>query len=127
MISSSLIIPISSLITIILQYVWYCISLALHRGHRITRIKKPLWWWLKGRSQTHTLSSCGQYRYKITNKCIEEVVGFIDAFYIYPNNISASQCHHQGFVVTSEATQAISVLWMYMDCDPSSVVGCWGM
>jgi hypothetical protein len=39
-----------------------------------------------------------------------------------PQHVSASHCHHQGVVVTSEATQAISVLWMYMDYDPSSVV-----
>jgi hypothetical protein len=30
-----------------------------------------------------------------------------------PQHVSASHCHHQGVVVTSEATQAISVLWLY--------------
>jgi hypothetical protein len=34
-----------------------------------------------------------------------------------PQHVSASHCHHQRVVVTSEATQAISVLWMYMDYD----------
>jgi hypothetical protein len=31
----------------------------------------------------------------------------------------------RGVVVTSEATQAISILWMYMDYDPSSGHICW--
>jgi hypothetical protein len=44
-----------------------------------------------------------------------------------PQHVSASHCHHQGVIVTSEATQAISVLWMYMDYDSSSVVSCQGM
>jgi hypothetical protein len=30
-----------------------------------------------------------------------------------PQHVSTSHCHHQGVVVTSEASQAISVLWMY--------------
>jgi hypothetical protein len=33
----------------------------------------------------------------------------------------------KGVIVTLEATQAISVLWMYMDYDSSSVVSCRGM
>jgi hypothetical protein len=36
-------------------------------------------------------------------------------------------CHHQGVVVTSEATQVMSVLLMYMDYDLSSVVSWRGM
>jgi hypothetical protein len=41
-----------------------------------------------------------------------------------PQHVSASHCHHQGIVVTSEATQVMSVLWMYMDYNLSSVVSC---
>jgi hypothetical protein len=44
-----------------------------------------------------------------------------------PHHVSASRCNHQGVVVTSEATQAISVLWMDIDYDPSIVVSCRGM
>jgi hypothetical protein len=44
-----------------------------------------------------------------------------------PQHVSASHCYHQGVVVTSEATQAISVLWMYMDYDQSRLVSCRGM
>jgi hypothetical protein len=43
-----------------------------------------------------------------------------------PQQISSSHCHHQVVIVTSEATQEISVLWMYMDYDPISVVSCRG-
>jgi hypothetical protein len=39
---------------------------------------------------------------------------------------SASGCHHQGVVVISETTQATSVLWMYMNYEPPSVVSCRG-
>jgi hypothetical protein len=38
-----------------------------------------------------------------------------------PQHVLASHCHHQRVVVTSQASQAISVLWMDMDYDPSSV------
>jgi hypothetical protein len=34
---------------------------------------------------TYTKQTHGTNRYKITNKCVEVVVGFIDAFWIYPN------------------------------------------
>jgi hypothetical protein len=44
-----------------------------------------------------------------------------------PQHVSASHCRHQGVVVTSEATQAISVMWMCMDYDPSRVVSFRGM
>jgi hypothetical protein len=44
-----------------------------------------------------------------------------------PQHVSANHCHHQEVVVSSEATQAISVLCMYMDYDSSSVVSCRGM
>jgi hypothetical protein len=53
------------------------------------------------------------YRYKITNKCVVVVVGFIAAFLDLPQQVSASYCHHQGAVVTSEATQAILLDLMY--------------
>jgi hypothetical protein len=29
--------------------------------------------------------------------------------------VSASHCHHQGVVVTSEPTQVVSVLWMSLE------------
>jgi hypothetical protein len=63
----------------------------------------------------------------VANKFVEEVVGFIDAFKILPQHVSFSQCHHQGAVFTSEAAQAISVLWMNMDYNLSGVAGCRGM
>jgi hypothetical protein len=62
-----------------------------------------------------------QYRCEITNRCVEAVVWFIDAFQISPQHVSASHCHHQWVVFTSEATQPISVLWMYVDHSLSSV------
>jgi hypothetical protein len=52
---------------------------------------------------------------------------FIDAFQILPKHDSASHCHHQGVTVTSEATQAISVLWMYVDYSLISMASCRGM
>jgi hypothetical protein len=66
-------------------------------------------------------------RCKITNRCVEIVVVFIDAFLDFPQHVSANNCHHQGGRSALEATQARSVLWMYMDYDSSSVVSCWGM
>jgi hypothetical protein len=45
----------------------------------------------------------------------------------FARHVSARHCHHLGVVVTSEATKAISVLWMYMDYDSSIVVSCRGM
>jgi hypothetical protein len=53
------------------------------------------------------------YRYKVTNKCVKIIVWFISAFQILPQHVSAIHCHHQEVVFTSEATQTISVLWMY--------------
>jgi hypothetical protein len=43
-------------------------------------------------------------RCKITNKCVEIVVGFIDAFLDFPQHVSASNCHHQG---------GRSVVWLH--------------
>jgi hypothetical protein len=45
-------------------------------------------------------------------------------FLDFPQHVSASNCHHQGGRSALEATQARSVLWMYMDYDSSSVVSC---
>ena len=53
-----------------------------------------------------------KYRYKTTNKCVEEVAGFINAFLDLPH-VFASHCNHQGVVVTSEATQAICIVDVY--------------
>jgi hypothetical protein len=50
--------------------------------------------------------------------------GFINMFQILPRHVSASGCHFQGVVGALEATQAVSVLWAYTDCDPSSVASC---
>jgi hypothetical protein len=66
-------------------------------------------------------------RWKITNKCVEIVLGFIDAFLDFPQHVSASSCHHQGGRSALEATKARSVMWMYVDYDSSSVVSCRGM
>jgi hypothetical protein len=52
-------------------------------------------------------------RSKITNKCVEIAVGFIDAFLDFPHHVSASNCHHQGGRSALEATQARSVLWLH--------------
>jgi hypothetical protein len=54
----------------------------------------------------------------MTNKCVKELVGFIDLFQIYPNIFRASGCHLQGVVGALEATQVISVLWANTDYDP---------
>jgi hypothetical protein len=35
---------------------------------------------------------------------------FINAFLDLPQNVSASHCHHQGVVVSSEATQAVCIV-----------------
>jgi hypothetical protein len=48
------------------------------------------------------------FRSKITNKCVEIVVGFIDAFLDFPQHVSASNCHHQRGRSALEATQARS-------------------
>jgi hypothetical protein len=41
-------------------------------------------------------------------------------FLDFPQHVSASNCHHQGGRSDLEATQARSVLWMYMDYDSST-------
>jgi hypothetical protein len=43
-----------------------------------------------------------------------------------PQHVSASGCYVQAVVGPLEATQAVSVLWAYMDYDPSSVASCCG-
>jgi hypothetical protein len=48
-------------------------------------------------------------------------------FLDFLQHVSASNCHHQGVRSALEATQARSVLWMYMDYDSSSVVSCRGI
>jgi hypothetical protein len=68
-----------------------------------------------------------QYRSKMTNKCVEIVVGFIDTFLDFSQHVSASDCHHQEGRSALEATQVRSVLWMCMDYDSSGVVSCPGM
>jgi hypothetical protein len=35
---------------------------------------------------------------------------FINAFLDLPQHVSASHCHHQGVVVSSEATQAVCIV-----------------
>jgi hypothetical protein len=52
-------------------------------------------------------------RYEVTNKCVEVVVQFTDAFQILPQHVSAIYCHHQGVVFTSESTPAICVVDVY--------------
>jgi hypothetical protein len=37
---------------------------------------------------------------------------FINAFPELPQHVSASHCHHQGVVISSEATQAIQTAWV---------------
>jgi hypothetical protein len=38
---------------------------------------------------------------------------FINEFLALPHHVSASHCHHQGVVVSSEATQAVSIVDVY--------------
>ena len=38
---------------------------------------------------------------------------FINAFLDLPQHVSASHCHHQGVVITSEATQAVCIVDVY--------------
>jgi hypothetical protein len=38
---------------------------------------------------------------------------FINAFLDLPQHVSASHCHHQGVVVSSEATQAVFIVDVY--------------
>jgi hypothetical protein len=53
------------------------------------------------------------YCYKTTNKCVEEVAGFINAFLDLPQHVTASHCHHQGVVVFSGTTQAVCIVDVY--------------
>jgi hypothetical protein len=50
---------------------------------------------------------------RITNKCVEIVVGFIDAFLDFPQHVSANNCHHQEGRSALEATQARCVVDVY--------------
>jgi hypothetical protein len=55
------------------------------------------------------MNSC----YKTTNKCVEEVAIFVlMRFWILPR-VLASHCHHQGVVVSSEATPAVCIVAVY--------------
>jgi hypothetical protein len=38
---------------------------------------------------------------------------FVNAFLDLPQHVSASHCHHQGVVVSSEATQAVCIVDVY--------------
>jgi hypothetical protein len=66
------------------------------------------------------------YRCEMINRFVKKLVDFINAFQILPRHVSASSCHLQGVVDALQATRAMSVLWMYMDYDPSSVATCRG-
>jgi hypothetical protein len=57
----------------------------------------------------------------MTNRCVKEIVDFINAFQILSRHVSANGCHLQGVVGALEASQAMSVLRAYTDYDPSSV------
>jgi hypothetical protein len=48
---------------------------------------------------------------------------FINAFLDLPQHVSASHCHHQGVVVSSEATQAVWIVDVY-GLRPDAFVGC---
>jgi hypothetical protein len=61
---------------------------------------------------------------KKTNRCVKELVGFINVFQALPQHVSASGCHLRAVVGTLEATQAMSVKWADTDYDPFSVVSC---
>jgi hypothetical protein len=50
--------------------------------------------------------------------------GFYSCAPSLPQHVSANGCHLQGVVGVLEATQVMSVLWGYMDYDPSSVASC---
>jgi hypothetical protein len=55
----------------------------------------------------------------MTNKCVKELVDFINVFLqILPRHVSASGCHLQVVVGALQVTQAMSVLWAYTDYDP---------
>jgi hypothetical protein len=59
---------------------------------------------------TTVMISC----YKTTNKCVEEVAIFVLMhFWILPQHVSESHCHHQGVVVSSEANQAVCIVDVY--------------
>jgi hypothetical protein len=56
-----------------------------------------------------------KFCYERTNKCVEEsAIILLMHFCILPQHVSASHCHHhQGVVVSSEATQAIFIVDVY--------------
>jgi hypothetical protein len=55
-----------------------------------------------------------EHNYKTTNKCVEEVAIFLLMhFWILPQHVSASHCHHKGVVVSSESTQAVCIVDVY--------------
>jgi hypothetical protein len=60
----------------------------------------------------------------MTNKCVKELVGFINVFEIYPNMFWQVVAIFRGVIGVLEATKVISILWAYMDYDPSSVASC---
>jgi hypothetical protein len=51
----------------------------------------------------------------------------MDAFIILSQNVSANHCHHQGVVFTSQCTQTVSVVWMYVDYSLSGAASCRGI
>jgi hypothetical protein len=53
----------------------------------------------------------------MTNKYVNELVGFINVFQILPHHGKASGCHLQGVVGALEASQVISVLWAYTNME----------
>jgi hypothetical protein len=65
-----------------------------------------------------------QYRCKMTNRCVKELVDFINVFQILPQHVSTSGCHLQGVIGALEASLAMSTSWVYMDYGPSSVASC---
>jgi hypothetical protein len=62
----------------------------------------------------------------MTNKCVKELVGFINVFRIYPTCFG-KWLPSSGVVGALEVTQVISALWVYADYDPYSVASCRGM
>jgi hypothetical protein len=63
---------------------------------------------------------------KITNKCVKELVGFINVFQIFRSMFRQVVAIFRGVVGALEATQVIAILWAYTDYDPSSVASCRG-
>jgi hypothetical protein len=67
------------------------------------------------RSGAESLSKVSSpYCYKTTNKFVDELAIFLLMhFWNLPQHVSASHWHHQGVVVSSEATQAVSIVDVY--------------